>query len=58
MLANVSLCNMASNDYSDRRYCRVRTDPGKPGKYWNLIIRIPGLEYTGISSKVLENTGI
>ena len=29
---------------------RVRTDPGKPGKYWNLIIRIPGLEYTGISS--------
>ena len=37
---------------------RVRTDPGKPGKYWNLIIRIPGLEYTGISSKVLENTGI
>ena len=37
---------------------RVRTDPGKPGKYWNLIITIPGLEYTGISSKVLENTGI
>ena len=37
---------------------RVRTDPGKPGKYWNLIIIIPGLEYTGISSKVLENTGI
>ena len=37
---------------------RVRTDPGKPGKYWNLIIKIPGLEYTGISSKVLENTGI
>ena len=37
---------------------RVRTDPGKPGKYWNLIIIIPGLEYTGISSKVLKNTGI
>ena len=37
---------------------RVRTDPGKPGKYWNLIIRIPDLEYTGISAKVLENTGI
>ena len=37
---------------------RVRTHPGKPGIYWNLTIRIPGLEYTGISSKVLENTGI
>ena len=37
---------------------RVRTHPGKPGIYWNLIIRIPGLEYTGILSKVLENTGI
>ena len=39
-------------------YNRVRTHPGKPGIYWNLIIGIPGLEYTGISSKVLENTGI
>ena len=39
-------------------YDRVRTHPGKPGIYWNLIIGIPGLEYTGISSKVLENTGI
>ena len=29
-----------------------------PGKYWNIIIWIPGLVYTGISSKVLENTGI
>ena len=37
---------------------RVRTHPGEPGIYWNLIIRIPGLEYTGILSKVLENTGI
>ena len=37
---------------------RVRTHPGKPGIYWSLIIRIPGLEYTGILSKVLENTGI
>ena len=27
---------------------RVRTHPGNPGIYWNLIIRIPGLEYTGI----------
>ena len=34
---------------------RVRTCPGK---YWNFIIRIPGLEYSVISSKVLENTGI
>ena len=25
------------------------------GKYWNLIIRIPGLEYTGILSKILES---
>ena len=32
--------------------------PGKPGKYLNLIIRTEGLECTGISSKVLENTGI
>ena len=51
------------NSYSGNRvredlYYRVRTHPGKPGKYWNLIIRIPGLEYTGILSKVLENTGI
>ena len=38
---------------------RVRTHPGKPGKFWNLINRIPVLEYTVlISSKVLENTGI
>ena len=28
------------------------------GKLLDLIIRIPGLEYTGISSKVLENTGM
>ena len=45
-------------EYNDVRVNRVRTDPGKPGIYWNLIIGIPGLEYTGISSKVLENTGI
>ena len=25
--------------------CRVRTPTGKPGKYWNLIIRFPGHEY-------------
>ena len=30
------------------------THPAKPGKYCNLIIRIPGLEYSGISSKALE----
>ena len=28
----------------------------KPGKYWNFIIRIPGLEYAGISTKVLEHS--
>ena len=33
----------------------IRTHPGKPGKYCNFIIRFPGLEYTGIPSKVLEN---
>ena len=33
----------------------VRSNPGKPGKYCNLIIKPPGLEYTGILSKVLEN---
>ena len=27
---------------------RVRTGPGKPGKSWNLIIWIPGLESHGI----------
>ena len=37
---------------------RVRTHPGKSGKYWNLIICIPGFEYTEILSKVLENNGI
>ena len=25
---------------------RVRTPPGKPGEYWNFLIRMPGLEYT------------
>ena len=28
------------------RQVRLRTHPGKPGKYWNFIIRILGLEYT------------
>ena len=40
---------------SQRRSNRVRTNPEKPGKNCYLIIRIAGLEYTGISSKVLEN---
>ena len=26
-----------------------------PGKFWNLLIRIPGLKSTGISSKVIKN---
>ena len=30
---------------------RVRTGPGKPGKSWNLIIWIPGLESHGILAK-------
>ena len=34
---------------------RVRTYPCKLGKYCNLIIRIPGLDYIGISSKIMEN---
>ena len=34
---------------------RDRTHHGKRGKYRNLIIKIPGLEYSLISSKVLEN---
>ena len=46
------------NDIYKTTHVRVRTHPGKPGIYWNLITRIPGLEYTGILSKVLENTGI
>ena len=33
---------------------RVRTGPGKPGKSWNLIIWIPGLESRGILAQVLE----
>ena len=32
-------------------YYRIGTHPGKPGKYCNLIIRIPGFEYTEILSK-------
>ena len=35
---------------------RVRTRSGKPEKYYNLIIRIPSLECTGMLSKVRENT--
>ena len=38
--------------------CRVRTGPGKPGKSWNLIIWIPGLESHGILDQVLESHGI
>ena len=51
------LAHQLTNCFTSSLY-RVRTYPGKPGIYWNLIIGIPGLEYTGISSKVLENTGI
>ena len=39
-------------------YFRVRTGPGKPGKSWNLIIWIPGLESHGILDQVLESHGI
>ena len=42
----------------DRVYYRVRTGPGKPGKSWNLIIWIPGLESHGILAQVLESHGI
>ena len=64
LLDKVPICMLADCIFGARIItsygviCRVRTDPGKPGIYWNLIIRIPGLEYTGISSRVLENTGI
>ena len=37
---------------------RVRTGPGKPGKSWNLIIWIPGLESHGICVQVMESHGI
>ena len=37
---------------------RVRTGPGKPGKSWNLIIWIPGLESHGILVQVMESHGI
>ena len=37
---------------------RVRTGPGKPGKSWNFIIWIPGLESHGILAQVLESHGI
>ena len=37
---------------------RVRTGPGKPGKSWNLIICIPGLESHGIFVRVMESHGI
>ena len=33
---------------------RVRTGPGKPGKSWNLIIRIPVMEFWPRSWKVME----
>ena len=35
----------------------VCTQLRKLGKYWNFIIKIPGLEYTGISSRFMENSG-
>ena len=35
-------------------YNRVRSGPGKPGKSWNLIILIPGLESLGILVQVVE----
>ena len=40
------------------RMIRVRTGPGKPGKSWNLIIWIPGLESHGILVQVMESHGI
>ena len=43
---------------SGRVVYRVRTGPGKPGKSWNLIIWIPGLESRGILAQVLESHGI
>ena len=39
-------------------HCGVHTHPVKPGAHLNLTLRIPDDEYSGISSKVLENTGI
>ena len=46
-------------DLTVRQLLRISvcTHPGKPGKYWNFIIIIPGLEYIGILSKDMENTG-
>ena len=39
-------------------FYRIRTGPWKPGKLWNLKIRIPGLESPGIFVEVLESPGI
>ena len=44
--------------YKHNNVYRVRTGPGKPGKSWNLIIWIPGLESHGILDQVLESHGI
>ena len=33
---------------------RVRTGPGKPGKSWNLLIWISGLESHGIFAQVMK----
>ena len=49
-IIDICLCLVSVTLVSD--ISRVRTHPGKRGIYWNLIIRIPGLEYTGILSKV------
>ena len=37
--------------------CKVRTGPEKPGKSWNLMIRVPGIENLGISVWLPENHG-
>ena len=46
------------NSEDGERGYRVRTGPGKPGKSWNLIIWIPGLESHGILVQVMESHGI
>ena len=54
--SRASVCTISVSCVAPVR-CLHRDRP-HPGKYWNLIIRILSLEYTGILSKVLENTGL
>ena len=49
--------SQVSHHFATAFFPRVRTHPGKPGKYCYFTLKIPGHKYTGFSPKILKITG-